>query len=304
MLVPDYLRKIVVFIGIKKSGRFLPRATGFVVSHYEDDGHFDYLVTAEHVVSGLQTEGHKIFLRFNTKDGKSGEVEVPSESWVFHPESEIEATDVAVAPLCIEGESEIRRLPLNHPSDSSVLATIESLEKDGVKIGEGSEVFILGLFKNHFGEDRNIPIIRMGNIAAMKGEPVPSKYCGYIQAHLIEARSIAGLSGSPVFVRNPPISMVDGKTTSFKGKDWYLFGLVHGHFDVKNLNEDVVTDSDTALGSIHTGIGVVVPIEKILETILHPDLAHERKNLSSEHQQKSKSAAAATFSPPNADPAH
>jgi len=54
---------------------------------------------------------------------------------------------------------------------------------------------------------------------------------------------------------------------------------------VKNLNEDVVTDSDGALGSINTGIGVVVPIEKILETILHPDLASEGMTLSSEQQR-------------------
>jgi len=166
MLVPDKLRKIVVFIGIKKSGGFQPRATGFVVSYFEHGGRFDYLVTAEHVVAGLQSAGHEIFLRFNTNDGKSVDVEVPAKSWVFHPKSEIDATDVAVAPLFIEGESEIARLPLNHPTDSCILATAASLEQDGVKIGEGSEVFILGLFRNHYGADRNIPIVRVGNIAA------------------------------------------------------------------------------------------------------------------------------------------
>jgi hypothetical protein len=54
-------------------------------------------------------------------------------------------------------------------------------------------------------------------------------------------------------------------------------GLVHGHFDVPNLNEDVVTDTDSLKSGVHTGIGVVIPVEKIVETINHPDLVSMRK---------------------------
>lgn len=56
-------------------------------------------------------------------------------------------------------------------------------------------------------------------------------------------------------------------------------GLVHGHFDIRNLNEDtVVEDEREATRGINTGIGVVIPIDKVIETIRgHPDLIQRRK---------------------------
>ena len=73
-------------------------------------------------------------------------------------------------------------------------------------IGVGDEVFLTGLFANHIGQQRNLPIIRVGNIALMPEEPVQHPSLGPIDAYLIEARSIGGLSGSPVFVHLAPTS--------------------------------------------------------------------------------------------------
>jgi hypothetical protein len=58
----------------------------------------------------------------------------------------------------------------------------------------------------------------------------------------------------------------------------YLLGLMHGHFDVENLTEDVVVD-DGGDGSrgIHTGIGVVIPVEKLIETLSLPELVEKRQ---------------------------
>jgi hypothetical protein len=58
-----------------------------------------------------------------------------------------------------------------------------------------------------------------------------------------------------------------------------LLGLMHGHFDVPNPNEDVVADEETPERSVHTGIGVVVPVHKILETVRHPELIATRQAL-------------------------
>jgi hypothetical protein len=44
-----------------------------------------------------------------------------------------------------------------------------------------------------------------------------------------------------------------------------------------NLNEDVVADQDDPQRSVHTGFGVVVPVEKIIETVKHPELVAMRK---------------------------
>jgi hypothetical protein len=63
---------------------------------------------------------------------------------------------------------------------------------------------------------------------------------------------------------------------------------MHGHFDLKNLNEDTVVDSDTGTsGGINTGIGVVIPVEKILETIDQRELAEIRTKVIKEHRERS-----------------
>jgi hypothetical protein len=56
---------------------------------------------------------------------------------------------------------------------------------------------------NHEGKQRNLPSARFGNIAQMPGEPI--EFDGLSQeSFLVEARSVAGYSGSPVFVYLPP----------------------------------------------------------------------------------------------------
>jgi hypothetical protein len=54
---------------------------------------------------------------------------------------------------------------------------------------------------------------------------------------------------------------------------------MQGHFDIPTLNEDSVVEDDNEGGSINTGVGVVVPAHKILETINHPDLYAQREAL-------------------------
>lgn len=52
----------------------------------------------------------------------------------------------------------------------------------------------------------------------MVGEPIKTNYTGFMQAYLVEARSIAGLSGSPVFVmRGPELTMIE-VMASLQGK--------------------------------------------------------------------------------------
>ena len=180
----------------------------------------------------------------------------------------MEAADVAVCPFLeplLKEETNERvevdfaNVPLYGPDDMTYTGGA----------GLGDEVWAVGLFRSHFGRERNIPIVRMGNIVAMRGEPVFTEF-GDIDAYLVETRSIGGLSGSPVFV--------SVRTDRIGIRAIRLLGLVHGHFDVKNLNEDVVTDdeAETTTG-IHTGIGIVVPVHKIVETIEHPDLTEMRK---------------------------
>ncbi len=77
----------------------------------------------------------------------------------------------------------------------SLFATDEIIKDQN--IGLGDEVFITGLFGYVAGSQKNIPIVRVGNIAMMPDEKVPTEG-EPMEAYLIEARSMGGLSGSPV----------------------------------------------------------------------------------------------------------
>jgi hypothetical protein len=68
--------------------------------------------------------------------------------------------------------------------------------------------------------------------------------------------------------------------------DIFLLGLMHGHFDVENLTEDIVAEDADGGRGVHTGIGVVIPVEKIIETLNQPELIEERRKAAAEHLKK------------------
>jgi hypothetical protein len=282
--ISEDTRKCVAFLGARRKGKFVPLATVFFVSYTQGQHQFNHIVTAEHVVSGILTKGEEMWMRANVVGGDTAEIPIPPHAFFFHPNADNEPTDVAVAPIGTgyvnqtSGETiqlDVRAFALN--GENSFAPTEEFKEKH---MGLGKEIVTVGLFRSHYGHNRNIPVIRVGNIAAKPEEPVFTKYTGYIDAYLVEARSIAGLSGSPVFAiidSSLYFSSVLAARKELEGQKVALVGLMHGHFDVKNLNEDVITEDGSA--SVHTGMGVVVPTKKIIETLEHPDLIKARKDL-------------------------
>jgi hypothetical protein len=161
--------------------------------------------------------------------------------------------------------------------DPDSLVTPENIKNR--EWGVGDEIVVIGLFRNHYGRAKNIPLVRVGSLAALPDEPVKTRW-GYIDAYLVELHSIGGLSGSPVYIHHPPFRIAqDGKPQVITGARLNLLGVMQGHFDVPNLREDSVVEDDDADGNINTGVGVVVPAHKILETLNHPDLKAERDAL-------------------------
>jgi hypothetical protein len=278
--------KSVAFLGVKQDEKFLPRATCFFAQITDGQHRFDHLVTAKHVISGLLSRGHDIWLRVNLTNGKGGALKLDGREFRFHPNAEQDPTDVAVCPIShllkddeTGATAEIDYAPLALNGEGSFVPDALFCER---YIGPGGEIAIIGLFSSHHGEERNIPIVRVGNISMIPEVPVKTKL-GFLKAYLVEARSIAGLSGSPVFcVPNLGLELAHGMVRKPNVKGLALLGLMHGHFDVPNLNEDVVADDDTPERSVHTGIGVVIPLEKIIETINHPELSATRRKIVSE----------------------
>jgi hypothetical protein len=270
MVIPDEIRKCVGFVGYQKSDNSLALAgTTFFVGRKADtlpDSAFVYAVTAKHVIDSIRNKGIAVvLLRLNRKNGEAIWVRTLLKDWISHPSDA--AIDVAVARFSIDENV------LDHkffPVEAS--ATRQLIAKETIDIGD--EVFLSGLFAPHVGRKTNIPIIRVGNIAAMPREKVSTKL-GEIDAYLIEARSIGGLSGSPVFVHVTGVR--HGVLRLTEAPQIFLLGLMHGHFDSEFLPLDVSEDASGKAG-INMGIGIVVPVEKIIEVLNQPAiLAPERE---------------------------
>ncbi|MEW6181832.1 MAG: hypothetical protein AB1500_01470 [Bacillota bacterium] len=285
MLVPADIRKCVAFICYRDHQQMIKFAgTAFFVSRQSQDEstyRFVYIVTAKHVIQEIEQHSvdSSVVLRLNTKAGSYQEIDTDSRDWLFH-ETE-PAFDVAIlnwAPP--SNEIDYLHFPLEAAATDEIIFNEE--------IGLGDEVFLAGLFTKHYGKHNNIPIVRVGNIAAMPEEPVKTKM-GLMDAYLIEARSIGGLSGSPVFVHLGPIrtSWDKEKETKIKGDKFFLLGLVHGHWDVPFDEQMDVGGDKVGEDKINMGIAVVVPVSKIIEVIDHPKFKEIRERVEEKRRKES-----------------
>jgi hypothetical protein len=290
MRIPESIRKNVVFLGrmIQRGSQESPyfAGTGFFVSVSSctaPEYRYLYLVTAKHVVEQMVLGDW--FMRINTTGGDFKDVRMKKDTkWWFHPMEE-DTTDVAVTNASL-------------PENADLVAVSEEmfLEKTALSangIGAGDEVFMVGLFNRMRGRSRNLPLVRIGNIAMIPddGELIPGIKIGNdrfvdAEAYLIEARSIGGLSGSPVFVHTTvgaENSMRDhqgpfGQTSSFLSGSISLLGLVNGHWDI---HPEEKNNPDPRGGgkpeAVNLGIAVVIPVKKIRDTLYHYELVESRR---------------------------
>jgi hypothetical protein len=287
MIIPSELRNCVAFVYYEREdGEKVPAGTAFFVQDPEPtlgpDLTRKYCVTARHVIEQIVQVGHGgvVWLRLNVQGGGFTWISVPLTEWLGHPE-EVEAmwsthreTARIDVSACIWRGSSLH--------DCGVVAISTSVFLDSARIAEhsvsaGDEIFITGLFAPHIGEKRNSPVIRCGNIAAMPEEPVET-VLGPMDAFLVEARSIGGLSGSPVFasIGGTPRRVSDSQFSMPSRWHVFLLGLIHGHWNARSA--DTVSDGTAGGASINQGIAVVAPASQILETIRHDRFMDIRSN--------------------------
>ena len=270
MKIPDQVRKTVAFIAYvdQRDHSIKPVGSVFFVGPDPKPGAQSasrvFAVTARHVIEGLKSKGcEECVLRLNPVDPQHEivSITVPLHSWQFHHSDA--SVDVAVFEQGIPSSVDQLVLPL------SFGATPEHMAANEVDLGD--EVFVSGLFIHHYGARRNIPIVRTGNLAALDEEPVSTKR-GPIQAYLVEARSIGGLSGSPVFLNLGHSRVIDGNL-KFRpeGPAFLLLGLIHGHYEADSQEALLVQDvkEETIRASINAGIAIVVPFARIREVVEH-----------------------------------
>lgn len=236
--------------------------------------HFYYLVTAKHVIEDAEADGYKQFyVRVNTFDGKS--LTLPLGGQWFYANNP--AADVVVTPILIGGNIFKVRF-----TSSNYFLTDEVLREHGV--GVGDDLFTVGLFSHHWGQQKNIPIVRTGIIASMPDEPFGDEEGNLYEAYLVEIRSIGGLSGSPVFVNIDPFRAHPEQTKLDLGnlkRGVFLLGLVRSHWDLKK--QDAASDSITArvenqeIDRLNTGIAQVTPVKDLIEILNGEVLMKVRK---------------------------
>jgi hypothetical protein len=229
---------------------------------------YSYLVTAKHVIDGIRDKGcDAVCSRVNFMDGQARWLESPIDQWLFHP-TDSDSVDVAVMRCTIPEE-------LDHHSVGTIGFATQTIIRQ-IDVGVGDDLFLTGLFANHHGTTKNIPIIRVGNIAAMPEEPIEVRDFGLMEAYLVEARSLGGISGSPVFVHMPAIRamhLMDAemrKRVNPMDSVHYLLGLMHGHWDTMLGRDDLRIADRIGTQNVNMGIAIVVPAYRILEVIEQP----------------------------------
>ena len=284
MRVPELILNCVGFVGEvthkgadgSVSGDLY--ATGFFVSIpiLEDSPvpRAAYFVTAKHVAKDLQNR--EIYFLVNQKGGGVTSIRnVIGNQWQLHPNDP--TVDVAVIQVGVHPEADIDPVGVEH------FGTRERLRE--LNIGIGDEVHSTGLFTPYPGEKRNMPILRIGNIAMMPEERIQTDL-GFAEVYLIEARSLGGISGSPVFVRPtinfelpPELVRANVKNAFWHGHGATLLGLMHGHWDIKESEMNKAFFTHDRKHGVNMGIAIVVPAVKILETLNKPDFVEVRETM-------------------------
>jgi hypothetical protein len=229
-----------------------------------------YLVTNSHCATKCDV------VRVNVTTGGFDILRVQPDEWVHHPEGH----DVAVTPMTD---------PEGFTADHIAYPSAWLLDKDKKDyFGPGDECFFVGRQYGLSGKQSNTPTVRFGAIAMMDVEPVHQLGRDYDQESLVvEARSLGGFSGSPVFVhvswrlgrpQIPPVTYQGWSiaVSPVQEGPMCLLGIDWGHMSVRGAFagagglEMPRQERDLAFNS---GMMVVVPAWRITEAL---EAAHER----------------------------
>ena len=267
MRIPDFMLHCVALLGYEDAqGQAKYGGTGLFLLLRDEHERVAprYLVTARHVVTGIPSvpgsglkHQREAFAEFTSLDDDQFHVSLSDVDWIF-PEDD--AVDLAI---CYFPGGNPRNLAI---AEESLLGGNELARKG---IGIGDETYSISLFGFKQQVISKTPIARIGNIAMLPLMKAPTEF-GDTEVYVIEARSLSGFSGAPVFVRqtvNLP-SQKDAEGEEFNPNAlgyMYLLGLLHGHRELGPQDRGV-----------NTGLAFVVPAEKIKE-LLASDGFREKK---------------------------
>ena len=284
--IGDDARRCVVFFGKADpmSGEIVYGGTGFLVGYDADGARLPYLVTCRHVAKHLKSD---FVIRINTTSvnlthDRSHVLKVTAAQWEF-PEDE--TVDLAATTL-----------NLNNAAYDVVYMVLNELRaKHEVQCGD--PISIVGLFRLHAGSKRNMPIVHTGNVALLPDPrekiPLKDRATGKtieVEGYLVEAQTLEGLSGSPVFVRNfirLSFGELPDGSRPLVFAEVSLLGIYSGAWDGEPGEILAADRSSRGNFRVPVGVGVVVPVEK-LEHLLrdNPALKKQRETFAAEMRAK------------------
>lgn len=245
--------------------------TGFLVclpmEGVADAAHL-FVATANHVVGYMKAA----WLRVSTTEGTSHTIEIPAAAWISHPDGD----DVAIAGIDRELDADVDTIKC---IPNEWLITHDLLSQ--LDLGPGDETFFVGRFKHHDGRDVNRPSARFGNISLMPGDVHIAERGLAQEAFIVEARSLSGYSGSPVFVFLPPMTprpsqvLDPGQRIQLekRGAGPLLLGVDCAHLRDSELVRDGEGHpvDDGLYVQSNSGMLAVVPAWKLSELFANPE---------------------------------
>jgi hypothetical protein len=227
-------------------------AMGFIIAELSPIKNFcfSYLATNEHVIRNH----HEICVRVNTLSGGFTIATFAASRFVIDKEF-----DIAVAPFPVQSEMDIYFVNLEELIDDW------RGDDNKLKIGPGDELVmisrIIGLKTRY--KTKNLPVLRFGNVSLCP--ECEEKF------FIAEMRSVAGHSGSPVFVYNHP-SPVGLRPSGLELTG--MLGMNRGHlpnYDPVMKAEDVLQgrrdQRPTHVVATNMSMSQIIPAWKIKELL-------------------------------------
>jgi len=267
--IPADFRKTVVFLGQDVADRTHVWASAFWVINVQSPEDIArqyrpaYLVTATHALERLEQKGlTSVRIRVNLRNGESQWLPpISIARWKAHPDHTV---DVSFLKHEIRAEWDHEGWP------TTAFISPESVKQDNKAIELGDEVFSVGLFWPHEGKMRNVPLVRIGNIAALRDEKVETKEDVFSDVYLMESRSLGGLSGAPVFIDIVRARLTGREITNLGNLSmgpfrFRLVGAISGHF--KGTDDEFLSSGipRNELEKLNMGIAYVTPADKVFE---------------------------------------
>jgi hypothetical protein len=246
MQVHDQILKSTVFIGYKDPrGEFLTEGTGFIFNIPDADLMFGYTATCAHVVRASAQVGteyeRKVCVSFNTKEGGTRVFETDIAEWTFHKDN------VDACLLGVKEEWDRDNALDTGPLDMSSLANKEVYEQSCLSLGD--DLFIAGLWVGRPGQRKNLPIVRVANLAA---------------------KPLGGTSGAPLFLHTTPFRSMRGATGRITDTSailpYLIIGMIQGSHAGNYLGEFVGEDgvpNRISDSQFNAGISIAIPIGEL-----------------------------------------